>query len=175
MYFGTRHTATRTFEDKRTFSCKQCGFKSEAVVLGVGKGEGRSPYFLDEGGASGRALENAHYAAVGNIDLTLRLCPCPRCGARDGTGFIVKSVILTALVLVGVWGIGWVYGMVMVRRADSAVLSWIFGPLGLGCAVLYYFLAVRWKWTTAAARVRFLGAAAEVARKRAARGEGASA
>jgi len=173
MYFGTRHTATRTFEDKRTYSCKACGFKSDAVVLGVGRGEGKSPYFLDESGASGRAAENAHYAAVANIGLTLRLCPCPRCGARDGASFVVRSVILTTLTVLVVWVVGWVFGTVFVHPPDLAFAAWIFGPLGVVCAVIYYFVSVRWKWTTAAARVRFLGAAGEVARKRAARGQGA--
>jgi hypothetical protein len=99
-----------------------------------------------------------------------RLRVCPRCRARDGAGFIARSAILMILVLLGIWGIGVVFGTVFVRPPDLAFAAYVFGPLGVGCAVLYYFLSVRRKWTTAAARVRFLGTAAEVARKRAARG-----
>jgi hypothetical protein len=153
MYVGKQYTATVRKGFELEYRCKHCGFTSDTTVIGVGMGKGNSPYFLDGEGARSRAAQSAGSDARTNAELTLKLCPCPKCRKRDAAGFIASS----AFAMVGsagfVWGVGWLIGSIK-GRMDDAIL-WIFGLLGLAMPVILFFTMVQWKWTTAEGRVIF--------------------
>jgi hypothetical protein len=54
-----------------------------------------------------------------------------------------------------IWGVGWVLAQIQGRRS-SEILFWIFGLVGLITPIAYFFIGVRWKWTTAKGRVAFM-------------------
>lgn len=153
MYVGKKYTATVTKGFELEYTCKHCGFKSDATVVGVGQGQGNSPYFLDKEGARARASSSASSDAWHNAELTLRLCPCPKCRKRDASGFLIRS----AFALVGSAGLLWGAGALIASikgRTDDALL-WIFGTLGVITPVLIFYTTIQWKWTTAEQRVVF--------------------
>ena len=84
MYVGRRHVAKVEIQQVLAFVCKHCQYRSDALVSATGRGTGRSPFFLDEAGASERAAERAEADARGNLLETLALASCPKCGRRDG-------------------------------------------------------------------------------------------
>src|SRR5262245_33970381 len=92
MYVGKKYTATARRGFEMHYRCKTCQYERDAFVVGVGTGQGNSPYFMDNDGAAGRAEEAAATDAQKNAELTLKLCPCPRCGRRDSAGFIASSI-----------------------------------------------------------------------------------
>jgi hypothetical protein len=79
MYVGKKYTATVRKGFELEYRCKHCGFTSDTTVIGVGTGQGNSPYFLDGQGARSRAARSAGSDARKNAELTLKLCPCPKC------------------------------------------------------------------------------------------------
>jgi predicted RNA-binding Zn-ribbon protein involved in translation (DUF1610 family) len=165
MYVGKKYTATRTNEFDMEFRCVRCGFTAECSVVGVGMGQGNSAYFTDNEGAAERAASRATEDASKNAELTLKLCPCPKCGARDSTGFIAQS----ALALVGStafsWGLGWFIASLKGGKDDAAF--WIFGLMGLILPVILFYTTIQWKWTTAEQRVAFKEPEGEEPKKRA--------
>ena len=65
MYVGRRHTATIRAKRVMSFRCVHCGHRAKALVVGVGQGQGSSPYFLDESGAKERAISGGE--SGGNV------------------------------------------------------------------------------------------------------------
>jgi hypothetical protein len=148
MYF--EYTSRQTVTVERNFKCA-CGFKSIVKVIGVGKGSANTRYGRDEDRASGDAEEYAYKAAMRNADLTVRLCPCPRCGKREG---IREFMILWGLALVGLVALGWIVGAIIASDHNGRGL-WVFGGLSFVFVIIYYFTSVHWKWATAQGRVMF--------------------
>ena len=152
MYIGKQYTQTQRSVDVRPFACSRCSYTGEAVVLGVGQGHGNSAYFLDDEGASRRAVERAGRGAQRNAAQTLSLARCPSCGARD-TGAVVTFWAGYVAAVVGATFGMLVVGAVMFLLADAdPVIFTIFGPMGLiaGGVVAW---SQAWKWTTVDERV----------------------
>jgi hypothetical protein len=153
MYVGNKYTATRTNAFEMEYRCKRCGFTRDCTVVGVGMGQGSSAYFLDNEGAAERAETRAQSDAAKNAELTVKLCPCPKCGARDASGFIAESVLALVGSALLVWGVGWL--VTSLKGGRDSVALWIFGPIGLLTPIFVFFTHIRWKWTTAKGRVAF--------------------
>ncbi len=155
MYVGEKHTVTRTARGLQHYRCASCGHAADALVVGVGQGEGASPFFLDREGAQSRAASSAEAAAEENVKLTLGLARCPACGERDAAtvrGFWAQAILAWIGSTLMVLGIGWlVYSL---QHRASAL--WIFGPIALATGPLIYWMQYHWKWSTADARVTFL-------------------
>jgi hypothetical protein len=153
MYVGKQYTSTQTVAVDRDFRCS-CGYTSVVKVFGVGQGGGNSAYFLDNQGAAERAEASALRAATKNADLTLKLCPCPRCGKRQGAG---AFIVLSVLSLIGISAFMWVIGAVLdlTHGGRSSTGATIFGLLAVIMPIIVFFTSIRWKWTTAAGRVVF--------------------
>src|SRR5215831_9330608 len=83
MYVGNRYTVQATTRVESDFRCSGCGYEADVIVLGVGSGEGRSPYMLDNEGAKQRARAAAEEAARKNAWTVLAIAPCPKCNERD--------------------------------------------------------------------------------------------
>lgn len=153
MYVGKKYTATKTDTFDMEFRCVRCGFTSECSVRGVGIGQGNSAYFTDNQGAERRAESRASDDASKNAELTLKLCPCPKCGARDSTGFIAQSALAMVGSMAFLWGIGYFVASLKGGKDDAAF--WIFGVIGLAMPFILYFTQIQWKWETAEQRVAF--------------------
>ena len=155
MYVGKQVTVTSKFETVLPYHCKQCGYNSEAVVIGVGQGAGNSPYFMNNSGAQEKAHSRATSAAEKNAELTLSLKRCPKCGGRDEAsvrGFWLKSIL--GLVGVSLFLLA-TAGLIFAIDRKSWVF-WIFGPLALITPLILYKMTVGWKWSTVDQRVAFL-------------------
>jgi hypothetical protein len=154
MYVGRKHTATITTRSILPFRCIFCKKESLAVVIGVGQGQGNSPYFLDESGAKDRAKSSAERAAEENARLTLSMAACPKCGRRDESvarGLKTKAVlgVVGAMIVLPLMGI-----------ALDALQSRSFGLyIFMPCALLAAWMIwtqQKWKWQTVAGRVAFV-------------------
>lgn len=139
------------------YVCAHCGFASYCTVDAVGTGVGDYdildiPIIEDMGkNAKQRADKSAEYEVKKNALTTLKLCPCPKCGKRDSTRFVLKiafALIVAAVILVCVGAV------VLLDPKGSAAIRWaIFGT----CAVLStaYIYRMTWDWRTAAKRIVF--------------------
>lgn len=164
MYVGKQYTETRTNAFEMEFRCVRCGFTSDCTVVGVGMGQGNSAFYLDNEGAAERAANRARKDAAKNAELTLKLCPCPKCRARDSAGFIAEAALAVVGSMAFLWGLGWLVASLQGGSDDMAF--WIFGLTGLAMPVLLFFTAIQWKWTTAEERVVFKEAKKKERRRR---------
>jgi hypothetical protein len=156
MYVGRRHTVTVTSKQLLPYACPfpDCKHEAVALVVGVGQGEGNSPYFLDETGAKERASQKGSHAADENARLTLRLARCPRCKRRDDTALrAVKGKAIAAVVATLV--LFPLFGMFIDSLNHSSFGTWIFGVIALFVAVFIWKMQ-SWKWTTIDHRVAFV-------------------
>jgi hypothetical protein len=154
MYVGRKHTSTVTLKTVLPFRCASCAHEAQALVVGVGQGQGNSPYFLDESGAKERAASSADSAARENATLTLKLAACPKCGARDEAAvraIKLKAVagVVACLVLLPLLGVF----IDSLRRTSFGF--WIFVVCGV-FAAWGVWRSQSWKWTTIDHRVAFL-------------------
>jgi hypothetical protein len=153
MYVGNRHTATVTVKDVLEFQCKLCGHKADALVVGVGQGQGNSAFFLDESGAKSRASSSAEENARKNLVQTLTLARCPKCHRRDESaynGMRMKTILGSLgggafLIALGFF-LDWTH------RGNMGM--YICAPLALLTAGFIYW-SQKWKWETAEKRVAF--------------------
>src|SRR6185503_5885442 len=93
-------------------------------------------------------------AADENAALTLRLAPCPKCGAHDEgalRALKAKTIagVIAALVLLPL------FGVLLDGLKHNSFGLWIFVPIGVVCAWVIW-AQQSWKWTTAARRVAFV-------------------
>jgi hypothetical protein len=158
---GHQHLAGRDLTIKRLFRCRACDYEAFVVVTGIGMGSGVSPLFLDEEGAAERARASAYADATKNVELTLGLCPCPRCGQRrDARRFIRSSALQIVAMVALVWAaagaaLGFEALTHGLTRSEFMLYASISGGVGLTMGIIFFIVAVRWKWTTARARVVF--------------------
>lgn len=89
---GSAHDARHADRFRRRYRCASCAFEVDVVVFGTGTGRSVSPLFLDNEEAAGRAEVRASRNAAKEAAQSLKLFPCPRCGRRDATTFVVKSI-----------------------------------------------------------------------------------
>lgn len=148
MYVGKKYAATRTEHRGLEYHCKHCGHTVDVVVTGVGMGQGQSPFFVDNEGAASRAEERALEDAGKNAELTLKLWPCPRCGKRDATGFLVESALVLAASAGLFLGLGFLVGSL--KKGGPVWIFWIGAVL---TPILLFYYGIQWKWTTAKDRV----------------------
>lgn len=154
MYVGRRHTSTVTLKRVLPFQCPHCAHAAKALVIGIGQGQGNSPYFLDESGAKERASSAGERAAQENAELTLKLAVCPKCGTRDdaavralkGKAYFAVVASVVAMVLLGLF---------VDALKNTHYAMWIFGPGALFCAWAVW-TQQSWKWTTIDNRVAFI-------------------
>ncbi|MFO0593423.1 MAG: hypothetical protein U0441_38130 [Polyangiaceae bacterium] len=135
----------------RRFRCARCAFDVDVVVFGAGTGRGISPLFLDNEEAAGRAEIRASRNAAKEASENLQLFPCPRCGHRDATAFVIKSA--ARLVAIGGLFCGLAVLSAHARDASIAALFWpasVLGPL------LFYYARIRPKWLGAGKHVLML-------------------
>jgi hypothetical protein len=154
MYVGNRHTATVTVKDVLEFRCKPCGHTSNALVVGVGQGQGNSAFFLDEEGAKSRASSSAEVEARRNLKQTLTLARCPKCGRRDDgalQGMRTKAIL--GSLGGGAFLVGLGLFLDLLHRGHLGM--YICGPLAVLTAGFIYW-SQKWKWETAERRVAFL-------------------
>jgi hypothetical protein len=155
VYVGNRHTVTATAKRVLLFHCVHCGGEAQAMVVGVGRGQGNSAYFLDEAGAKERASNGAQEAAEVNAALTLSLAVCPGCGRRD-EGRLRAVRMKTIAGAVGAAMLLLVLGLVLDGLDRHGHLGlYIFGPSALFTAWVIWSTQT-WKWTTIDNRVVFL-------------------
>lgn len=71
------------------FRCLACGAEADALAIGMGTGEGISPYGLDQDAAGQRAHSAADRNALEEAHTALAVAPCPQCGERDRAAVIM--------------------------------------------------------------------------------------
>lgn len=133
-YFGSRHTATAEEKHDALFRCASCGIERHARARGTGVGTARSPYFLDEAGARGRAEEDAYSSAVEAAELALQIVPCPVCGKRNpvpAKAYLRTSWSTGILIFGSLSALGGVLALsgVGIAGAASLVVGMVFGGL----------------------------------------------
>ena len=149
MYFGRRHSAKITLREVLRFNCKSCGYTADAAVEATGRGQGNSPFFLDESGAEDRAVSSAEEDARNNLVDTLRLATCPKCHKRDAGAVRwakVKTAVLAIFLGSLTTGAMWFF-----RWGPSFPLQ---VAAGLAIAAVTFVIARR-RWLTADERVVF--------------------
>ncbi len=154
MYVGNRHTATVTVKDVLPFTCKLCGHEAEALVVGVGQGQGNSAFFLDEDGARSRASSSAEDNARKNLEQTLSLARCPRCHRQDGSalnGMRMKTILGSLGGAIFLLALG--LFLDATHRGNTGM--YICAPLAVLTAGFIYW-SQKWKWETAEKRVAFI-------------------
>jgi predicted RNA-binding Zn-ribbon protein involved in translation (DUF1610 family) len=151
-YFGSSHTATVAEKADALFECTTCGLKKMARARALGVGAGTSPYFLDEGGATNRAMASASADAESNAELLLMLVPCPQCGARNPKGvseFKKNTIKTTGMIVTGTLALAIFFAALGLQLAMAAALIGTFlGPLP-------YLIKRRNAWNDAGAAVTF--------------------
>lgn len=155
MYAGKKYTAIRRGALDTVYHCVHCGWTQGCIVVGVGLGEGNSAFFTDNGGAARRAEEEADQNALKNAELTLRLCPCPKCGKRNSAKFIFESTLALAGSMLLPWAVGWFISSSGGGRGSGNIGWGVFGALGLILPFILFFTMIEWRWTTAKERVAF--------------------
>jgi hypothetical protein len=154
MYVGRRHTVTAQSKQVLPFQCRSCNHQAMALVVGVGQGQGNSPYMLDESGAKQRAADSSRRAADDNARLTLKLAVCPKCHRRDEDALRslkTKAVATMVAMVVGLF----LLGLFFDSLKNTGFGVWIFGVTGL-FAAWFVWQKSSWKWTTIDNRVAFL-------------------
>ncbi len=154
MYVGRRHSATVTIKRVLPFHCPHCAHQARALVVGIGQGQGTSPYFLDESGAKQRASSGAERAAEENAALTLKVARCPSCHKRDEQALqaMRTKVILGAVACLVALPL---MGLVMDALQRASFGLYIFGPIGVITA-WFLWSSKKWQWETADRRVAFV-------------------
>jgi transcription elongation factor Elf1 len=154
MYVGRRHSATVTTKQILPFTCPSCRHEALAIAVGVGQGDGQSPFMLDEDGAKDRAASRAARSARDNARLTLSLAACPRCKKRDerAVSAVKRKAIAGALAcLIGAP----LFGVLLDQLMNTSFGVLIMAPIGALCA-WFAWSSQKWKWETAEKRVAFL-------------------
>jgi DNA-directed RNA polymerase subunit RPC12/RpoP len=146
-FAGASHT------EQRQFCCQACGHRATAEVIGLG--EGVQSFLNPRGTARRRAKRDA----VVDVDRTLSVATCPRCGHRDARAvrrWWAKALLPHAIGFVVVAASGWiplVFGLNM-RERDKWLAGWIM--TGIACFVALLMLpSVFIKWSTVKQGVRF--------------------
>ncbi|MBX3205519.1 MAG: hypothetical protein KF764_10655 [Labilithrix sp.] len=161
MYVGKKHTAVRSAEVERTFTCKGCGYASPVRMVGIGEGTGQSPYFLDGDGARRRADDEAGTRALEDAEVVLAIVPCPKCDQRDpeaARAFKTKGLLATVGLLAFGCAIGAVLAVLMSHRSGSMGLVFGVGTgvLSAGAGIYVDRTKRRATWDGAILRVTFL-------------------
>jgi hypothetical protein len=79
LYVGRTYTATLTGDAVKGVQCQNCGCEYFYKLVRTAQGQGSSPYFLDNSGASNRA-HNAAQKALAKALKGIDIAPCPDCG-----------------------------------------------------------------------------------------------
>lgn len=146
-FTGASHRETRDFR------CTHCGHESKAEVVGLG--EGTQSFLNAKGTAERRAREDAQR----DIDRTLAVAACPKCGQREGGAVrrwwlraLLPHLIGFVLVAVGGW-IPLLFGLNM-RERDKWLAAWVM--LGIAVFVALIMLpSVFAKWSSTKRNVYF--------------------
>jgi hypothetical protein len=79
VYVGRRYTATVTGSVWKTVACEFCKLEWAYKMMRTAQGTGRSPYFLDNDGASQRAGDEARETLARKLDGDVDAVGCPKC------------------------------------------------------------------------------------------------
>ncbi len=164
MYVGNQHTSTTTVTKELDFQCSHCGTTSRVAVTGVGQGRGASPYFLDEDGAADRSHNRAQKAALKNVQETLKIARCPRCGKTNSEAVRNFWLIQAAKILGGIAFLQFL-GFIIYGLDNKSFVFVIFGVVSILYIPLIYFLDIHWRWKTKDGRVQYLGEATPLGNK----------
>lgn len=140
---GSAHDARHADRFRRRYRCASCAFEVDVVVFGTGTGRSVSPLFLDIEEAAGRAEVRASRNAAKEAAQNLKLFPCPRCGRRDATTFVVKGIFQLLAVSGLFCGLA-----VLSSNARDPSIAWFFWPATV-LAPLLYSARIRSKWLRA--------------------------
>jgi hypothetical protein len=80
VYAGSRHRAAVDGTRWQIVTCDHCSAEFAFRMEERGYGHARSPYFLDENGASSRATSRAERDLARRLDTAICDRPCPHCG-----------------------------------------------------------------------------------------------
>jgi hypothetical protein len=80
VYVGSQHRAAVDGARWQIVTCDHCSAEFAFRVEERGYGHGRSPYFLDEHGASARATSRAKQDLARRLHAAICDRPCPHCG-----------------------------------------------------------------------------------------------
>ncbi|HEU0035188.1 MAG TPA: hypothetical protein VFQ53_31400 [Kofleriaceae bacterium] len=127
MYIGRQYQAKVVTSQHDRFCCVHCQYECEALVTGIGEGSGRSPYFIDNAGASERAHAGALGNAQANMRYALRGAKCPRCGKHDRR---VHAYVYLISALLGL-GLGLLVSGLILAAAQGSRFGWGAGVLAL--------------------------------------------
>ena len=128
MYVGRRYEASVVTSEATRFSCMHCNYECDAMVTGIGEGQGRSAYFLDNDGARDRAQHDAAGDARANMHFALRGATCPSCKKHDAGArrYVYLTSALRGLV------IGALLGAVVLVLCKGSTFGWGAGIATIG-------------------------------------------
>lgn len=142
-----------THREARDFRCTLCGHEAQAEVVGLG--EGAQSFLNAQGTAERRAEEDARR----DIDRTLAVASCPKCGQRDRPAvrrWWLRALAPHLISMIVVAFSGWIpllFNLNMSER-DKWLVGWI--TLGIALFVALIMLpSVFMKWSATKRGVYF--------------------
>lgn len=143
-------------KENREFECTSCGHRATALVVAVGEGAQSSL------NAAGTAQERAMRSARAEIDRTLSIAACPKCGERDRGAvrrwWIVRSlpVFLTTVGIAFTGFIPMLFDINMGAK-DRQIVAWVMTGIAVFIGALFFLLHVAAGWPRAKAGASFPG------------------
>lgn len=153
MIFGHKYTSEVLLKSSFNVTCEACGAKHVVEVTDKGEGAAGSIYFLNEQGAKETSLSKAGEQALKNINETVGLLKCPKCGLRNKdnkAAFWRKSVL--QVLGIGIF-IALIGGLVYLIKQDKMALYIFSGVTVFGMYITY--ITIEKRWNTIDARVEF--------------------
>ncbi|MGV3625784.1 MAG: hypothetical protein ACO1OB_33540 [Archangium sp.] len=141
--------------EEREFVCAACGHRARASVVGMG--EGAASFLNSEGTGDARAKKDA----LQDVDATIAVAPCPKCGVRN-VGAVVKwwlrsavaPTVLTLLVLT-VLTFAPTWFKLGIEPEEQLTLAYTMGAVSLCTLILVIPLPVWMKWKSTKDRVHW--------------------
>lgn len=154
MFFGKSYHVELQRWVVSVFTCPKCHEEQYASVLGTGRGEGMSPYFLANEQAASDARRKAKREMDADRRLALSMAKCPLCGHRDEDAVLSAKrgpALLIALALSASAGLVYFY-LVVDPHLFGVALFGALGPIGSW----FIWRQARSSWETVDDRVHFL-------------------
>lgn len=149
------YETTASTKREASFSCKRCGHRARATVVGVG--QGMQSYLNSRGTAARRARADAEKDVV----RTIRCARCPSCKRRNPGALLRfwQPFLIMAVVLVGVGFIAGYYPTwsdMNMSSHDKEICAWLMPLIFAGVVVLVVPFQALIRWGNLDARVKWL-------------------
>lgn len=155
IYAFTHYYASAAGAATKTVVCEKCGETFHYTLVRTGRGEGQSPYFLDNEGARGRADAEAAASLRARLDAGVEPVPCPNCRwyqahmvkemrRRRLRWMFILGTAASAILMLLIW-IVILFGSKAFEQPVSEAAKTTAWQLGAGLALALSGIGLRWR------------------------------